>query len=220
MLLCDDSIINLCETEQLLTPFVRESVKTNENSEAHVSHGPSSFGYDVRLAEEFKVFTNVFPSTEIDPLDFDKRIFQGIKATENGGIAVNIDGASNIQEVDTEIKVDPRTGNKYILIPPGGFALGVTKERFKMPRNITGLVYNKSTYARCGINCYGTVIEAGWEGYLVLEFSNNTPLPARLYANQGAAQILFVQGDKDCRVSYADRGGKYQMQTGVQEPIV
>lgn len=178
-----------CEKNQLLTPFVTESIKEAEDGTRHVSHGPSSYGYDIRLDNIFKIFSNTNQgSGVIDPLDFDENNY-----VEHEG--------------------------DYVIIPPGGFALGVSKERFKMPRNVTALVMNKSTYARCGITVITTVIEAGWEGYLVLEFTNNSPLPAKLYANHGAAQILFFESDEECLVSYADRDGKYQNQEGVQEAI-
>lgn len=189
MLKSDKWIIEQCKKNKLLTPFVTESVKTTDKGLSHVSHGPSSYGYDITLDTKFKIFSNSNQFGEagiIDPTNFDSRIF-----IEHEG--------------------------DYVIVPPMSFVLGVTKEYFKMPRNVTGLVMNKSTYARCGLNCFTTVIEAGWEGNLVLEFSNNTPLPIKLYAHQGAAQILFLESDEDCLISYSDRGGKYQGQTGVQE---
>jgi dCTP deaminase len=189
MIKSDRWIIEQCEKNQLLTPFVRDSVKKTESGERHVSHGPSSYGYDIRLDTKFKIFSNTNQGTGIiDPLDFDEKNY------------------------------DEHEGD-FVIIPPGGFVLGVSKERFKMPRNVTGFVMNKSTYARCSVVCITTVIEAGWEGYLVLEYANNSPLPAKLYANQGAAQIVFFEADEQCLVSYADRDGKYQNQEGVQEAI-
>ena len=190
MLKSDRWIIDKCQNEGLLVPFVKESIKRSDKGSPHVSHGPSSYGYDITLDTKFKIFSNANQFGEagvIDPTHFDDRNF-----VEHEG--------------------------DFVIVPPSSFVLGVTRERFKMPRNVTALVMNKSTYARCGLNCFTTVIEAGWEGFLVLEFSNNTPLPIKLYANQGAAQILFFESSDECLVSYADRGGKYQNQKGVQEP--
>lgn len=109
--------------------------------------------------------------------------------------------------------LEPLSDNAYV-IPPHSFVLGYSKEYFRLPRNITGLVYPKSTYARCGLNCYQTVLEAGWEGQITLEFANNTPAPIMLYANEGCAQVLFFESEQPC-ASYADRQGKYQGQTGI-----
>lgn len=151
-----------------------------------VSYGLSSYGYDVRIADEFMIFTNV-NTTVVNPKDFDKRNY-------------------------VEFKGD------VCIIPPNSFVLARSLEYFRMPRNVTGLVLGKSTYARCGINCLATPLEAGWEGHITLEYANTTPLPAMLFANEGAAQVLFFEGDEQCEVSYADRGGKYQGQTGITLP--
>lgn len=205
MLLSDNSIIRLCEEEQLLTPFVRESVKEIKTSELTTnsqntlknvkhgpSYGPSSYGYDIQLDTTFKLFKNDVQMINgipvIDPMNFDETSFDILEG-------------------------------KQIIMPPNSFVLGVSKEYFKMPRNLTGLVMNKSTYARIGVNCFTTVIEAGWKGNLVLEFSNTTNRHVVLHANMGIAQILFIQSEDECKTSYADRGGKYQGQTGVQTAI-
>lgn len=195
MLKSDRWILEQCEKNNLLVPFEKESIKHTEDGSLHVSHGPSSYGYDIRLDTKFKIFSNSNQFGEagiVDPVNFDDRNF-----------------------IEHEVEND----GDYVIVPPGSFVLGVSKERFNMPRNVTALVMNKSTYARCGLNCFTTVIEAGWQGYLVLEFSNNTPLPIKLYANQGVAQILFFESDEQCLTSYGDRNGKYQNQEGVQTPI-
>lgn len=150
-----------------------------------ISYGLSSFGYDVRIAREFKIFTNI-NSTVIDPKRFDTDNF--------------VDFVGDV-----------------CIIPPNSFVLARSIEYFCMPNDTTGLVLGKSTYARCGISCLATPLEAGWEGHITLEFANTTPLPAMLYANEGAAQVLFLQGPIP-DVTYRDRGGKYQGQTGITLP--
>jgi dCTP deaminase len=147
-----------------------------------VSYGLSSYGYDVRCADEFKIFTNI-NSTVIDPKNFDEKSFVDFK----GDVCI---------------------------IPPNSFALARTVERFKIPRDVLTVCLGKSTYARCGIIVNVTPFEPEWEGYVTLEFSNTTPLPAKIYANEGVAQVLFLQSDEDCDVSYKDRGGKYMNQEG------
>jgi dCTP deaminase len=151
-----------------------------------VSYGTSSYGYDIRCAREFKVFTNIY-STVVDPKQFDERSFVDIEA-------------------DT------------CLIPPNSFALARTMEYFRIPRNVLTICLGKSTYARCGIIVNVTPFEPEWEGYVTLEFSNTTPLPARIYAGEGCAQVLFFESDEVCETSYRDRGGKYQGQRGVTLP--
>ena len=146
------------------------------------SYGTSSHGYDVRCANEFKVFTNI-NSTVVDPKDFDTRNF-----------------------VDFQCDC--------CIIPPNSFALARTVEYFRIPRRVLTICLGKSTYARCGIIVNVTPLEPEWEGHVTLEFSNTTPLPAKIYANEGVAQMLFFESDEDCLVSYADRGGKYQGQLG------
>jgi dCTP deaminase len=147
-----------------------------------VSYGLSSYGYDVRCADEFKIFTNI-NSTVIDPKNFDEKSFVDFKG-------------------------------EVCIIPPNSFALARTVERFKIPRDVLTVCLGKSTYARCGIIVNVTPFEPEWEGYVTLEFSNTTPLPAKIYANEGVAQVLFLQSDEDCDVSYKDRGGKYMNQEG------
>jgi dCTP deaminase len=166
---------------KMIEPFedglVREGV---------ISFGLSSYGYDIRVADEFKIFTNV-NSTFVDPKHFDENSF------------VEFQG-------------------KICTIPPNSFALARSIEYMRMPRNVTGIVLGKSTYARCGIVTNFTPLEAGWEGHITIEISNTTPLPARIYANEGIAQVLFFASDEACRVSYADRKGKYQGQKGITLP--
>ena len=151
-----------------------------------VSFGLSSYGYDIRVADEFKVFTNI-NSTVIDPKHFDPRSF-------------------------VDIKTD------VCIVPPNSFALARTIEYFRIPRDVLTVCLGKSTYARCGIIVNVTPFEPEWEGYVTLEISNTTPLPARIYANEGIAQVLFFQSDEACEVSYADKKGKYLKQTGVTLP--
>jgi len=151
-----------------------------------VSFGTSSYGYDVRCADEFKIFTNI-NSAIVDPKNFDANSF-----------------------VDVQSDV--------CMIPPNSFALARTVEYFRIPRNILTVCVGKSTYARCGIIVNVTPLEPEWEGHITLEFSNTTPLPAKIYANEGVAQVLFFESDEVCAVSYKDRAGKYQGQEGVTLP--
>jgi len=167
----------------MITPFEEKQKRDNV-----ISYGVSSYGYDVRIADEFKIFTNVFNSV-VDPKHFDPKSF-----------------------------VDFR--GEVCIIPPNSFALGRTVEYFKIPRNIMTICVGKSTYARCGIITNVTPLEPGWEGHVTLEISNTTPLPARIYANEGIAQILFFESDEQCMVSYADKKGKYQAQQGVTLPRI
>ncbi len=169
----------------MITPFEPGQVR-RVNGQPIVSYGTSSYGYDVRCAGEFKIFTNV-NSTIIDPKHFDPNSFVDV------------------------------TGDACV-IPPNSFALARTVEYFKIPRNVLTVCLGKSTYARCGIIVNVTPLEPEWEGHVTLEFSNTTPLPARIYANEGVAQMLFFESDEMCDVSYADRGGKYQGQRGVTLP--
>lgn len=195
MIKSDKWILEQCEKNQMLSPFKKDLIRKSEE-DRKVSFGPSSYGYDIRLDTKFKIFSNANQTGEagiVDPKNFNE---------------------NNFIEYDTNNKE-----HDYVIVPPNSFVLGVSKEYMKIPRNVTALVMNKSTYARCGLNCFTTVIEAGWEGHLVLEYSNNTPLPIKLYANEGCAQLLFFESDEDCLVSYADRDGKYHKQTGVQTPI-
>ena len=151
-----------------------------------VSFGLSSYGYDIRVADEFKVFTNI-NSTVVDPKNFDARSF-------------------------VDLKTD------VCIIPPNSFALAKTVEYFRIPRDVLTVCVGKSTYARCGLIVNVTPFEPEWEGFVTLEISNTTPLPAKIYANEGIAQVLFFQSDEACEVSYADKKGKYQKQQGLTLP--
>ncbi|MEM8532833.1 MAG: dCTP deaminase [Chloroflexota bacterium] len=167
--------------EGMIEPFVERQVR-----EEVISYGLSSYGYDMRIANEFKVFTNVF-NTLVDPKRFDERSFVDITAD-------------------------------YCDIPPNSFALARSVEFFRIPRNVLAICLGKSTYARCGIILNTTPFEPGWRGYVTLEISNTTPLPARIYANEGIGQVLFFESDEDCETSYADKHGKYLDQMGVVLP--
>src|SRR5262245_46321745 len=167
----------------MIEPFVESQMRENV-----VSFGLSSYGYDIRVADEFKVFTNVF-STVIDPKKFDPRSFVDIKAEQ-------------------------------CIIPPNSFALARTIEYFRVPRDVLTVSLGKSTYARCGIIVNVTPFEPEWEGHVTIEISNTTPLPARIYSNEGIAQVLFFQSDEVCEVSYKDKSGKYQAQRGVTLPKI
>jgi len=187
--LSDEQIAERVEREGIITPFVNQAYSENQKGEPVVSYGLSSYGYDIRIANTFKVFTNVQSAT-IDPKNFDDKSFQ-------------------LVENDTGI-----------LIPPNSFALGHSIEWIKMPRDLLAICLGKSTYARCGIVVNVTPIEPEWEGNITIEISNTTPLPAKIYPNEGVAQLVFLQADTVCAVSYADRKGKYQGQTGVTLPKV
>lgn len=167
----------------MIEPFEASQVK-----DGVISYGVSSYGYDIRVADEFKIFTNV-NNTVVDPKRFDNRSFVEFKG-----------------EVCT--------------IPPNSFALARTIEYFRIPRNVLTLCVGKSTYARCGIIVNVTPFEPEWEGYVTLEISNTTPLPARIYAHEGIAQVIFFQAGQVCRVSYADKKGKYQQQQGITLPRI
>ena len=169
----------------MIEPFEPAQVR-NVDGRKIISYGTSSYGYDIRCAPEFKVFTNIH-STVVDPKNFDEKSF------------VDFEGDSCI-------------------IPPNSFALARTVEYFRIPRNVLTICLGKSTYARCGIIVNVTPLEPEWEGHVTLEFSNTTNLPAKIYAHEGVAQMLFLQSDEACEVSYRDRGGKYQGQTGVTLP--
>jgi dCTP deaminase len=151
-----------------------------------ISYGLSSYGYDIRVADEFKVFTNI-NNTVVDPKNFDDRSF-----------------------------VDMKTD--VCIIPPNSFALAKTVEYFRIPRDVLTVCVGKSTYARCGLIVNVTPFEPEWEGYVTLEISNTTPLPAKVYANEGISQVLFFQSDEICETSYADKKGKYQKQQGLTLP--
>ena len=167
----------------MIEPFVDAQVCAGV-----VSYGLSSYGYDIRVADEFKIFTNI-NNTVIDPKNFDPSAFVDVKAD-------------------------------VCIVPPNSFALARTIEYFRIPRDVLTVCLGKSTYARCGIIVNVTPFEPEWEGYVTLEISNTTPLPARIYANEGLAQVLFFQSDEPCERSYADKKGKYQKQTGVTLPKI
>ncbi|MGI9345060.1 MAG: dCTP deaminase [Gammaproteobacteria bacterium] len=187
MTICSDSWIRrMAKDQRLIDPFEPHQVRSNAEGHRVISYGTSSYGYDVRCADEFKVFTNVH-SAYIDPKNFDANSF------------VELQGA-------------------VCTIPPNSFVLARTIEYFRIPRDVLTLCVGKSTYARCGIIVNVTPLEPEWEGHVTLEFSNTTNLPARIYANEGVAQVIFLRTDEPCETSYADRKGKYQKQQGVTLP--
>jgi dCTP deaminase len=165
----------------MIDPFEDRQVRAGV-----ISYGLSSYGYDIRVADEFKVFTNI-NSTVVDPKNFDARSFVDVKSD-------------------------------VCIIPPNSFALAKTVEYFRIPRNVLTVCVGKSTYARCGLIVNVTPFEPEWEGYVTLEISNTTPLPAKVYANEGISQVLFFESDEECEVSYADKAGKYQKQQGLTLP--
>jgi dCTP deaminase len=183
---CDKWIREMAKSHQIITPFEADQVR-RVNQRPVISYGTSSYGYDVRCAREFKIFTNI-NSSIVDPKAFDENSFVDIVAD-------------------------------VCVIPPNSFALARTVEYFRIPRDILTICLGKSTYARCGIIVNVTPLEPEWEGHVTLEFSNTTPLPAKIYANEGVAQMLFLGADEICELSYADRNGKYQGQKGVTLPI-
>jgi dCTP deaminase len=181
----DKWIRRMAEQTGMIDPFEPNQVKEVDGKKI-VSYGTSSYGYDIRCAREFKLFTNI-NSTIVDPKNFDPNSFVNVEAD-------------------------------FCVIPPNSFALARTVEYFRIPRNVLTICLGKSTYARCGIIVNVTPFEPEWEGYVTLEFSNTTPLPAKIYANEGVAQVLFFESDEVCETSYKDRGGKYQGQVGVTLP--
>jgi len=183
----DQWIRKMALEKKMIEPFVDVQVNRVENKKI-ISYGLSSYGYDVRIGNRFKVFTNVYSSI-VDPKNFNEDAF-----------------------IDVEGDV--------CLIPPNSFALANTVEYFRIPRNCLTVCLGKSTYARCGIIVNVTPFEPEWEGHVTIEISNTTPLPAKIYSNEGIAQILFLEGNKTCAVSYADRRGKYMKQTGITLPTM
>ena len=177
----DHWIRRMCLEHRMIEPFEEKQVRAGV-----ISYGVSSYGYDIRIAEEFKIFTNV-NSTIVDP-----------------------------KNMDPNSMVDFR--GPVCVIPPNSFALGRTVEYFRVPRNVLCVTTGKSTYARCGIITNVTPFEPEWEGFVTLEISNTTPLPAKIYANEGIAQVLFFESDEPCETSYKDKAGKYQAQTGITLP--
>ncbi|NPA61543.1 MAG: dCTP deaminase [Epsilonproteobacteria bacterium] len=179
----DSWIRDKAQKEGIITPFCDELV-----SRGVISYGLSSYGYDIRISDEFKIFTNI-NSQIVDPKDFND---------------------SNVVDFKGDV----------CIIPPNSFALGRTVEYFKMPIDTLALCLGKSTYARCGIIVNVTPFEPGFEGHITVEISNTTPLPAKIYANEGIAQVLFFEGDEVCEVNYRDRKGKYQKQRGITLPRI
>jgi dCTP deaminase len=181
----DKWIIQQSLEHEMISPFIQQQVREN-NGQKIISYGVSSYGYDARVSNEFKIFTNL-NSTVIDPKNFSQESLVSKESNE-------------------------------CIIPPNSFALGRTVEYFKIPKDVLVVCVGKSTYARCGIIVNVTPLEPGWEGHVTLEFSNTTPLPAKIYAGEGACQFLFLKGDQACLTTYADRNGKYMKQTGVTLP--
>ena len=179
----DKWIRNMAKSHEMINPFEENQIRDNK-----ISYGLSSYGYDARVSNEFKIFTNV-NSEVIDPKNFKQSNFISKKVSE-------------------------------CIIPPNSFVLASTVEYFKIPNDIMVICLGKSTYARCGIIVNVTPLEPGWEGYVTLEFSNTTPLPAKVYANEGAAQFIFLKGNEEPSVTYEKRNGKYMNQTGVTLPKV
>ncbi|MFT5644111.1 MAG: dCTP deaminase [Janthinobacterium sp.] len=181
----DKWIRKMAQEHQMITPFEPGQVRVVDGRKV-ISYGTSSYGYDIRCADEFKIFTNI-NSTIVDPKNFDSNSFVDVKSD-------------------------------VCIIPPNSFALARTIEYFRIPRSVLTICLGKSTYARCGIIVNVTPFEPEWEGYVTLEFSNTTPLPAKIYAGEGCAQVLFLESDEECETSYKDRDGKYQGQSGVTLP--
>ncbi|HWQ04715.1 MAG TPA: dCTP deaminase [Longilinea sp.] len=179
----DHWIRKMAIEQGMIEPFVDHQVRTGV-----ISFGVSSYGYDIRVADEYKIFTNVY-SAVVDPKHFDPRSMVDFKG-------------------------------EVCVIPPNSFALARTVEYFRIPRSILTLCVGKSTYARCGIIVNVTPFEPEWEGYVTLEISNTTPLPAKIYSNEGIAQVVFFEGDEMCEISYADKKGKYQKQENIALPKI
>ena len=184
MSVLSDKWIKKMALEGMISPFQENQVRMGK-----ISYGLSSFGYDARVSDEFKIFTNINGSEIVDPKNFKPTNFVTKKVSE-------------------------------CIIPPNSFVLASTVEYFKIPDDILVICLGKSTYARCGIIVNVTPLEPGWEGYVTLEFSNTTPLPAKIYAHEGVAQFIFIKGNEIPKVSYADRKGKYMGQKGVTLPKV
>jgi len=181
----DRWIRRMAQEHRMIEPFEAGQVRELDGKKI-VSYGTSSYGYDIRCSDDFKIFTNVH-STVVDPKHFDEKSFVDFKGP-------------------------------VCIIPPNSFALARTVEYFRIPRNVLTICLGKSTYARCGIIVNVTPFEPEWEGFVTLEISNSTPLPAKIYSNEGLCQILFFQGDEPCETSYKDKAGKYQKQTGIVLP--
>ncbi|MBN4067219.1 dCTP deaminase [Simkania negevensis] len=185
----DSWIRMMAQKYGMIEPFADSQVRKQEDGNKPViSYGVSSYGYDLRVAGEFKVFTNIY-NTVVDPKQFQDNSFVNIEADE-------------------------------CLVPPNSFALARSVEYFRIPRNVLTICLGKSTYARCGIIVNVTPLEPEWEGHVTLEISNTTPLPAKIYANEGLAQVIFFEANEVCQTSYADRKGKYMKQHGITIPCV
>lgn len=187
-IMSDRWIEEMSTKHQMILPFVARQTKQDEHGQKLISYGNSSYGYDARVSDEFKIFTNI-DSAIVDPKNFSENSF--------------VDRKTNV-----------------CIIPPNSFALARTVEYFKIPEDVLVICVGKSTYARCGIIVNVTPLEPGWEGHVTLEFSNTTPLPAKIYAFEGACQFLFLKGNEKCQTSYLSRSGKYMGQTGVTLPKV
>lgn len=183
MIMSDKWIREHCKKDKMIDPFVE-----NLQAEGKVSYGLSSYGYDIRVADEYKIFTNALAPV-VDPKNFDTQSFVDYKGP-------------------------------HCIVPPNSFALARTIETFRIPRGVLALCIGKSTYARCGIIVNVTPLEPEWEGILTIEISNTTPLPAKIYSNEGIAQLMFFKGNEVCETSYGDRKGKYQNQVGVVLPRI
>jgi dCTP deaminase len=183
MIKSDKWIRKACQEQKMIEPFTEKL-----DGEGKISYGLSSYGYDIRVSNEYKIFTNAL-AKEVDPKKFDERSFVDFKGD-------------------------------HCIVPPNSFALACSVEYFRIPREVLAICVGKSTYARCGIIVNVTPLEPGWEGILTLEISNTTPLPAKIYSNEGIAQLLFYQGSEVCETSYADRKGKYLKQHGVVLPRI
>jgi len=177
----DKWIKRMAREHRMIEPFEESQVRNGV-----ISYGVSSYGYDIRVADEFKIFTNVFAAT-VDPKHFDPKSMVDFKG-------------------------------EVCVIPPNSFVLAKTVEYFRIPRNVLTVCLGKSTYARCGLIVNVTPFEPEWEGFVTLEISNTTPLPAKVYANEGIAQVLFFEADEPCEISYADKKGKYQKQQSIELP--
>ena len=177
----DHWIIRMAHEQRMIEPFSEEQVR-----DGVISYGVSSYGYDIRVADEFKIFTTVY-SAVVDPKKFDRASMVDFKG-------------------------------EICIIPPNSFALARTVEYFRIPRNVLTICVGKSTYARCGIIVNVTPFEPEWEGYVTLEISNTTPLPAKIYSFEGIAQVIFFEADELCDISYADKKGKYQKQKTIELP--
>ena len=179
----DNWIKKMSLMEDMISPFSDEQIKSGA-----ISYGLSSYGYDIRVSDEYKIFTNVNNSI-VDPKHFDAKSFIDYK----GDVCI---------------------------VPPNSFALARSVEYFRIPRDVLTICVGKSTYARCGIIVNVTPFEPEWEGYVTLEISNTTPLPAKIYSNEGLCQVLFFQSDEECLISYKDKEGKYQKQSGITLPLI